>query len=258
MIAESVSILPIWEYPLWGNRLLDYVIALVIFLLFALTFKWAQWLILRSLDRLTLRTATEFDNALVAVVRIIRPPFYTFVAFYIALKYLTIHGLAERIVTVILLCWLVYQTIRALQIFMQHYLQRRLRRSDTKAQESITRLVHSLSGIMLWTLGGLFVLQNLGVNVTALIAGLGIGGVAVALASQNVLGYLFSSLVIHLDKPFVPGDFVRLSDEDEGVVEQVGVKSTRIRATSGEELVVPNKEITNTIVRNFGRRESLE
>jgi small-conductance mechanosensitive channel len=248
----SIAVVSFWELMLFGNRLLDYAIAAGMFLVLVFAFKAVQWAILRSLEGSTQRTETELDDALVAVVRLVRPPFYTFVAFYFTLRYLRIEGMAERLVTVVLLVWLVYQAIRALQIFIEYYFERRVARTDDKSAQSVTRLVRNLSNSILWAIGALFVLSNLGVDVTSLIAGLGIGGIAVALAAQNILGDLFSSLVIYLDKPFAPGDFIAFG-ASKGTVQEVGIKTTRIKALSGEELIVPNKEITGQLVSNFGR-----
>jgi len=96
------------------------------------------------------------------------------------------------------------------------------------------------------------VLDNLGVDITALVAGLGIGGIAVALAAQNVLGDLFASLSIVLDKPFVVGDFLNV-DDFLGSVEHVGLKTTRLRSLSGEQLVFSNNDLLNSRIRNYGR-----
>jgi small-conductance mechanosensitive channel len=106
--------------------------------------------------------------------------------------------------------------------------------------------------LVIWAGVVLFALDNLGVDITALVAGLGIGGVAIALALQNVLGDLFASLAIVLDKPFVLGDFVRV-DDMVGTVEHVGLKTTRIRALSGEQLVFANNDILGSRLQNFGR-----
>jgi len=95
-------------------------------------------------------------------------------------------------------------------------------------------------------------LDNLGIDVTALVAGLGIGGVAVALAVQNVLGDLFASLSIILDKPFVIGDFLVIG-EYMGSVEYVGLKTTRVRSLSGEQLVFSNSDLLKSRIRNYGR-----
>ena len=108
--------------------------------------------------------------------------------------------------------------------------------------------------IALWVLLALVVLDNLNVEISSLVASLGIGGIAVALALQNILGDLFASLSITFDKPFVIGDFV-VVDDFEGDVEDIGLKSTRIRSLSGEELIFSNTDLLNSRIRNYKRLE---
>ena len=106
--------------------------------------------------------------------------------------------------------------------------------------------------IFIWLAIFLLILDNFGVDITALIAGLGVGGIAVALAVQNILGDLFASLTIALDKPFVVGDFL-IVDDKMGSVENVGLKTTRIRSLSGEQLIFSNSDLLSSRLRNFGR-----
>src|SRR5271170_3581061 len=106
--------------------------------------------------------------------------------------------------------------------------------------------------LAVWSLLTLVALDNLGVNITALLAGLGVGGVAVALALQNVLGDLFASLSIALDKPFVIGDNLTI-DTFIGKVEHIGIKTTRLRSEGGEQIILSNADILKSRVRNFGR-----
>lgn len=98
----------------------------------------------------------------------------------------------------------------------------------------------------------LFALNNLGVNVSTFIAGLGVGGIAIALATQNILGDLFSSLSIVLDKPFVVGDFISYGDWN-GTIEHVGLKTTRVRSLTGEQIIVSNSSLLSNRIRNFKR-----
>jgi small-conductance mechanosensitive channel len=106
--------------------------------------------------------------------------------------------------------------------------------------------------MLVWTLVLLLALDNLGIDITALVAGLGVGGIAVALAVQNVLGDLFASLSITLDRPFVLGDFVVVGDYM-GSVEAIGVKSTRLRSLGGEQIVMSNADLLSSRLRNYGR-----
>ncbi|MGC3971028.1 MAG: mechanosensitive ion channel [Pirellulales bacterium] len=105
----------------------------------------------------------------------------------------------------------------------------------------------------LWTIVVLLLLENVGVQVTALITGLGIGGVAVALAAENILGDLFASLSIAVDKPFVLGDFIIVGAEM-GTVEKIGLKTTRVRALSGEQISFPNSDLLQSRIRNTTRQ----
>jgi len=122
--------------------------------------------------------------------------------------------------------------------------------SAGKIDVTISSLLKQFGKLILWTVALLVILQNLGFNITTFIAGMGIGGVAIAFALQNVLGDVFAYFTIHFDKPFTIGDFI-IMDGDMGVIEKVGIKSTRIRALSGEQLVISNKELTEKRVHNY-------
>jgi len=117
-------------------------------------------------------------------------------------------------------------------------------------------IINFVSGMLIWSLLVLVALENFGVNITALLAGLGVGGVAVALALQNVLGDLFASLSIALDKPFVIGDSLAI-DTFVGKVEHIGIKTTRLRSESGEQIILSNADILKSRVRNTGRAQEL-
>ena len=161
--------------------------------------------------------------------------------------------------------WLVriIQVIFALQVgfwgtgMISLYIERRV---DSKIQEDNAEDATTLDAmglivkIALWSILALIILDNLNVEVSSLVASLGIGGIAVALAAQNILGDLFASLSISLDKPFVIGDFV-VVDNFEGDVEDIGLKSTRIRSLSGEELIFSNTDLLNSRIRNYKRLE---
>jgi small-conductance mechanosensitive channel len=138
----------------------------------------------------------------------------------------------------------------ALQVFIEQYQQDKV--NHDPATITTLNVLNFIGRIVLWAIVLLLILDNLGVNITALVAGLGIGGIAVALAVQNVLGDLLASLSIVLDKPFVIGDFI-IVDELLGSVEYVGLKTTRLRSLSGEQLVFSNADLLNSRIRNYGR-----
>ena len=139
-----------------------------------------------------------------------------------------------------------------LTTFIASYVRRQLQ-TDAAGATTISMLGF-LSQVALWSLVVLLILANLGIDVTALIAGLGIGGVAIALAAQNVLGDLLGSLSIVLDKPFVLGDFI-IIEGFMGTVEHIGLKTTRVRSLSGEQLVFANNDLLRSRIRNFKRMQ---
>jgi small-conductance mechanosensitive channel len=134
------------------------------------------------------------------------------------------------------------------------WLEHRQRRSSAADRAAVGTLgiLGFIARALIWALALLLTLDNLGINITALVAGLGIGGIAVALAVQNVLGDLLASLSITLDRPFVVGDAVTVGDFT-GTVEQIGVKSVRLRSVTGEEIIMPNADLLSSRVRNWGR-----
>lgn len=134
--------------------------------------------------------------------------------------------------------------------WIQLSIHRKIRKNPAAAN-SIT-LLQLLAKLSVVTVITLFTLSNLGIKITTIIAGLGVGGIAVALALQKILGDLFSSLSIVLDKPFVVGDFIIL-DNYLGEVEKIGISSTRIRSLSGEQIIISNSDLLGTRIRNYKR-----
>ena len=123
--------------------------------------------------------------------------------------------------------------------------------TDRAAASSIA-VVAFIARAVAWVMIVLLALENLGVDITALVAGLGVGGIAVALAVQNILGDLFASLSITFDQPFFVGDFVTV-DSFLGSVEHIGIKSTRLRSLTGEQIVMSNADLLKSRLRNYGR-----
>ncbi len=136
------------------------------------------------------------------------------------------------------------------EVFVSHFITRSSSKDPTRATTMVA--FGFVARIVLWVLLLLLILENLGINVTALLTGLGVGGVAVALAVQNILGDLFASMSIVLDKPFVIGDVIQVGS-DVGIVEKVGLKTTRVKSLSGEQLIYSNSELLKQQIRNYKR-----
>jgi small-conductance mechanosensitive channel len=140
---------------------------------------------------------------------------------------------------------------RAVRFYLE---TKQLERGADKVFAGSLDIINFVARLVIWSLVILVALDNLGVNITALLAGLGVGGVAVALALQSVLGDLFASLSIALDKPFVVGDSLVI-DSYTGSVEHIGIKSTRLRSDTGEQIIISNTDMLKSRVRNFGRAQ---
>ncbi|HAR43877.1 MAG TPA: mechanosensitive ion channel protein MscS [Bdellovibrionales bacterium] len=210
-----------------------------------------------SLKRFTLfskSTVTLADDLIYKLVSVTKTYFLAASAIYVMSFTLALSP-ATRVVlskSFLLICLMQASSWGSLAIafWIENYLKKRSL-SDTATATSIG-LISFSTKFALYSILVLLAVHNLGFNVTTLIAGLGVGGIAVALAVQNILGDLFASLTIVLDKPFVVGDFIVVGDFM-GTLEHIGLKTTRIRSLSGEQLIFSNSDLLQSRVRNFKR-----
>ncbi len=201
------------------------------------------------------RTKTTVDDFLIQGIENTVIPLLYFGSFYLALNTLSIAPKAEKVIEIISIILVTFFSLKLIVSTVKYSLNIYLKRkSNSEIRQKEIRGITTLLSIMIWILGFVFLLDNLGVNVSSVIAGLGIGGIAIALAAQAVLGDLFSYFVIFFDKPFEIGDFIIVGDKM-GAVEYVGIKTTRIRALGGEQLVFSNKDLTDSRIHNYRKME---
>lgn len=210
----------------------------------------------RSLAALAHRTGHELDDLLADLVQRTRVWFLAAAALYAGSLALDLPPQWVRRLGIgiglALLLQIVVWGNAVITVAVGRYVQRRL---DQDAASATTAAVLSfLARLALWTVAFLLALDNLGVNITALIAGLGVGGIAVALALQSVLADVFAAFAIMLDKPFRIGDFI-IVDDLLGTVEHIGLKTTRVRSLSGEQLVFSNTDLLGSRIRNYKRMQ---
>lgn len=240
-----------------GNSLLRWLIAAGIGLGITLAIAVVRWLVAHRFERFAQRSAHVYDDLVVDVVRATNVPLLSIPAFLIGARTLTFPEQAEIWMgTVAVLAFLLQVAIwggALIRKGLERYARGNL---ETNAANVVTANALSfVAQLVLYSIVLLLALDNIpGVEVTTLIAGLGIGGIAVALALQSILSDLFASLSISLDKPFVLGDFIMVGDML-GSVEQIGLKTTRIRSLSGEQLIFANTDLLNSRIRNFKRME---
>jgi small-conductance mechanosensitive channel len=176
-------------------------------------------------------------------------------ALFVATRGLPLHPSADKVLRIGVVAVLGFRAVTMLQRLLGFWLTRYVEpvEADPTTRAAIRNL-RWIGNAALWAAGGLFVLANLGIDVSTLITGLGVGGIAVALAAQAILGDLFSSFAIFMDKPFRVGDSIAV-DGLMGTVEQIGIKTTRVRSIDGELLVFANSDLTKSRIRNYGLME---
>jgi small-conductance mechanosensitive channel len=175
-------------------------------------------------------------------------------ALFIGSQWLKLPGTVSKVTLTIFTIAIFWQVGVWATVAVVAVIERRKRAtlaSDAAAASSLG-IIGFLARATIWSLVLLLTLDNLGIEIQPLLAGLGIGGIAVALAAQNIIGDLFASLSITLDRPFVVGDSLQV-DEFNGTVEYIGVKSTRLRSLSGEQIIMPNANLLSSRVRNNSR-----
>lgn len=242
------------NYTLYGNPVRLWLIGLAVAAGVVLVVKIIVAIVVGRLEALAKRTATQWDDILAQVLRKTKIIILILAGLTAGSTVLELSEKADARLTkiVVVLLWMQVGiwASTGFRAWLKAYRDRKLT-EDPSAATMVTA-ASFVGRIALWAIILLLVLDNLGVEVTALIAGLGVGGIAVALALQNILGDLFASLSIIVDKPFVIGDFIAVGDFL-GSVETIGLKTTRVRSLSGEQLVFANNDLLSSRIRNYGR-----
>lgn len=238
---------------IYGNSLASWLTALAVVAVVALLLGALKSLVLFRLARLAERTPTSADNVAVRLLRGTRLVFLVLVTIAVLFLVLDVADPLRRFLRWIAIAAILVQIAgwgnAAIAYWFAHYSARRGATVDPGSVTTMNALSY-VARFALWVVLLLVALDTFGINVTALVTGLGITGIAVALALQNILGDLFAALSIVLDKPFVVGDHIEF-DAFAGTVEHIGLKSTRIRSVTGELIVASNGDLLKGRIRNF-------
>lgn len=238
-----------------GNTFYEWLIALIVALAIYFILWFAFGVLRRRILLISRKTKMLADDLLAAALEGTKHYCLAMVALWGGSQWVDLGSGEARLSFLLFIAVVVQLAIwvnRALSAYISNYQE--VRKEENPGGVSIVERLSFLFRLLIWSVALLLVVDNLGYDITALVAGLGISGIAVALAVQNILGDLFASLSIVLDKPFVIGDFIIVGDLM-GVVERVGLKTTRVRSLSGEQLIFSNSDLLNSRVRNFKRME---
>jgi len=238
-----------------GNTAKQYLIAVGAFIVALIALRIFEFLVMKKLRKIVDHTITKFDNILLkSVERILSPSIYFLIGLYASTQFIEVPNFMEKGIRYITLITLIYYATKGIQDMIEYGVERMAQKKGSEADASVTKLLNKVLKVVLWIIAFLLILSNLGYNISSLIAGLGVGGIAIAFAIQNILQDLFSSFSIYFDKPFEIGDFIIIGN-DMGTVEKIGLKSTRLRTLEGEELIISNQELTKARVHNYKRME---
>lgn len=244
----------ILEKTFYGNPFYDWFAAVAIGIALALILHFTRRLLIHRFTLWSRKTETRLDDFVVDILKHTRFLFLLVIAFYAGMQYLELPSKPTRLIAHITIIALLVQVAlwgnRGIALWLSNYLERH---KDSDAASATTMSVLGfIARVVLWSVLLLMILDNLGFNITALVASLGVGGIAVALALQNILGDIFASLSIAMDKPFVIGDFI-IVDDILGTVEYIGLKTTRLRSLGGEQIVFSNADLLKSRIRNYKR-----
>jgi small-conductance mechanosensitive channel len=242
------------EKEIYHNTVRDWLLAVAItFIIYFLT-RTTKHVLQKKLNSFAAETITAWDDLAAELIGRINIVFLLFLSIYLGSLKITLPKTAYTILKNTFVVIALIQVAILTSYTVNFWIERYRKQKVASNAEAVTTLTSAgfVVRMMIWVVFILIALDNLGVNITTFIAGLGISGIAVALAVQNILADLFASFSIVLDKPFVIGDFI-IVDDYLGTIEHIGLKTTRIRSLSGEQLVFSNADLLKSRIRNYKR-----
>ncbi len=245
--------LDVWNNGVFGINATDIIVSLIIFLLFYLLRRLIARFILNRLSKIVTRTTTQIDDAVIEVLDGPLKFFPVVIGFFIASSYLELSeqnqdflDLLNRSLITIFIFWLLHQLIIPFSFVIKNF--------ESKISKPLVDWTLKGLKILVIVLGTVAILELWGIRVGPVIAGLGLFGVAVALGAQDLFKNLISGIMILMEKRFTVGDVILVSGEVEGVVEQIGFRSTLVRRFDSTPVMVPNYKFAEQSVTNYTRR----
>jgi len=245
----------ILELSIFHNTILQYLWFFGSFLICAFIIQFLKVYIFKKIYKWTAKKSQIAEETLLPAVKKHAPSILISIVFYFCLKTLNLSQNLTRIIDIILVAVLIYLFALILTAIIDFMLnQYAENKSNETDEEVVVHWISKLLKALLWIFAAILFLNNIGIKIGALMAGLGIGGIAIAYASKAILEDIFSYFMIFFDRPFEVGDFITTGDLS-GTVEYIGVRTTRLKSIGGEQLVIPNKDITNSRMKNFKTME---
>jgi small-conductance mechanosensitive channel len=246
----------LFESLFLGNSLMTWIIAIAVFVIIFGGLKVVKNLLISRLNRLNKEKNSAFIEVATKAIDAIRWPFFKIAAVYIALDILDTHVLVQQWVYYAFITLAVYYGIKAISILVEFWSAKAIENKN-EADHTKVKFLTVVVKVFLYISAVLLLLTNFGYDVTSLLAGLGIGGIAIALASQQILADVIGAFTVYFDKPFKIGDHIIVAPSTSstldfaGVVTKIGIRSTRLKGVSGEEIIIANKDIASARIKNL-------
>ncbi|MBU1197225.1 mechanosensitive ion channel family protein [Candidatus Micrarchaeota archaeon] len=254
MISDSLA--PYLDWTAFGNTGVQYMDSLIYFVTVVIVLWIFKKIVLSALHTLSRKTRHTYDDYIIDFIHEIKAPVYLLTALYVSTQPLTLEPILSKGIEYALAIGIMYYVVkgvnRVISALVDAYTEKRRKKGEH--DEAMMNVLKTFAHAIIWVVAALLILDNLGLDIGALLAGVGIGGLAIALAAQAVLSDILASFSIYFDKPFKVGDFIIIGS-DMGVVKYIGIKTTRIQTLQGQELVVSNQELTSTRVNNYKRMQ---
>ena len=232
------------------NNFLNIFLAISFFFLSFKLLPFLQKKIVKKIRKIAKKTKTKIDDLALSILANIKKSFFLVISIFLAAQFLHLPENIKKYIKIFFLAFLLFEVAKAFNTITSFGIKKIARQN--KDSSSGILFLGKIARILIWFIAGIFLLQNIGVNVSSLITGFGIGGIAVALAVQSILGDFFSSFSILFDKPFKIGDYITI-DGYRGTVKKIGIKTTRLESLTGEEIIIANKDLTGSRILNFKR-----
>src|SRR6056297_336621 len=243
----------ILQYVILNNTTYSYLFSSLIIVLGFLIIKIVQYLFFERLQKMIKKLSFSFGDFFYKTLNKRILPMTYLALIFIAITRLNLITPIERIIDIFFILFVVlYVTLLIQDIIIYTMKKYWEKKQSSQAQDTVFIASVFIVRLTTWLIAILFILDNLNIEIRGLITGLGIGGIAIAFAAQTILADIFSYFTIFLDRPFDIGDFIVIGDY-KGAVEHIGIKTTRVRSLSGEQLVFSNNDLTNSRINNYKR-----
>ncbi len=238
---------------LFGNTVYDYLVSLGIFILTWIAIFAIKNILLIQLKKIAKKTKTTLDDKIIEYIQGVSIVFYFIWSIYVSTSFLILPKIVQTVIYYSLLLTIGYYITKLINKIVEYFFGKMENEQTKKFQESDFSQLHLMRDIVktvIWFLTILIFLSNLGFDITTMIAGLGIGGIAIAFALQSILTDIFASFSIYFDKPFKKGDFIVVGNES-GNIKKIGLKTTRMESLAGEEIIISNKMLVDSNIHNY-------